>query len=328
MGSETNGWFTTAEEEAALALEWKKKYQLLQAVPEYQKSERDRLWLCSFLSSLLYVEALEFSIGRPKHLKQSDHSAVAYQMGRAVSPPEKPLTFDENGYETKAYRDFCRQARRLDATLRHYSSHYRYSQWKVKSRGREHAEEDFGEYNMDILRKGLKRGSASFDVGSSLYLYQQIYDRKLTEEPSLSQAAWLVKNAPLRRPIPEKPSPRGKWQIIQEQWRNNIENAHYWAALVAMTGSPLQYTENLLLDFICVADVDQFKRLARTFYEFRQRVRVTRVPNSRRTYVKQIPLEVPDNLAEIAPYSPMDVLDPLEDYQWAALSRYGKKTLR
>ena len=49
MATEKNGWFTTEEEEAALAVEWRKKYELLKSIPEYQKSERDRIWLCGFL---------------------------------------------------------------------------------------------------------------------------------------------------------------------------------------------------------------------------------------------------------------------------------------
>ena len=326
MTAEKNPWLNTAEEDAALKLEWKKKYELRQSIPEYQRSERDRIWLCRLLSSLLYVETLEFSIEPPKYSRQRDQGVVAYRMGEVVSSLQKPLTYDSDGYVTKAYRDFCREAERLHFTLRNYTSHYRHSHWKEKSRGREHAEEDFGQYNMDILRKGVKRGSASFDVGSSLYLYQQMYERKITQEPSLGKAAFLVKNAPLREPVPEKPSPRGKWEIIQEQWRNNVENAHYWAAIVAITGSPLQYTENLLLDFICVADVDRFQRLTRTFYEFRQRAIPPRVANNRRTYLNQIPLEVPDHLAEVAPYGPLDIANPLKAYQWEALSHYGKKT--
>ena len=176
-----------------------------------------------------------------------------------------------------------------------------------------------GLHTLETLRRGFRRAADPYDVGSSLYLYQQMYDRKLSTSPALSRAAWLVKNAPLRKPVPEKPIPRAKWQRIQEHWSVHFNDSHFWAALVATTKSPLLFNEDLLFDFVCDVDVDQFKRLSNTFLDFRKRV----VPPK----VSAKPMSLKQGLAglELDPLgllSSEHVLNPLEDFQWDALKLY------
>lgn len=328
MAIQKSGWFTTAAEEEALKVEHRKKLARLEALPAYQKHQLDTEWLCDLLSWLLFVDANEFATTPPKFKEASDHGTVAYRMGCRESLSAAPVTDSADGHETQHYQDLYRQQERFRRTLRRYALNYRRTQWSEGTRDRSRASVDFGEYNMDILRKGFKKAAASFDVGSSLYLFQQMHDRQLTEEPSLSKSAWLVKNAPTRKPIPETLAARGKWEAIQEQWKNNVETAHYWAALVAVTKSPLRYSEHLLFDLVCDVDIDQLRRLARTFFDFRQRASVARGSSRKRVYLKQIGSELPSDLAAVESIDPLNVPNPLAEFQWAVLSRYKAKQRR
>lgn len=325
MAIQKSGWFTTAAEEAELKAQHRMKRTLLEKRPDYQKHKQDTEWLCDLLSWLLFIDANEFSTTPSAHKNPVDLEAVAYRMGRRELVSAAPVTDNVEENETQPHQKLYREQEKFHATIRRYAFLYRHTQWNESTRDRSHVLVDFGEYNMGILRHGFKRGAASFDVGSSLYLFQQLHDREMCDEPSLSKAAWLVKNAPTRKPVPETLAPRGKWEFIQEQWKNNVETAHYWASFVALAQSPLMYSELLLFDFVCDVDIDQLRRLARTFYEFRQRARVPRSSSKKPGYLKQISSQVPNDLAGFEAVSPLDVPDPLAEFQWAVLSRYKTK---
>ncbi|MDN2677660.1 hypothetical protein [Janthinobacterium sp. SUN033] len=320
MATEKNRWFTTEAEEAELRKESQAKQELLNALPEYRKSERDKYALCDLLTSMLFVEANHFTI-TPSRALPSERIET-HLIENAEVKLQKPLTYGEDHCDTQAYQDFQQGERKFRTAIRHYAAFYRSSQWNEHRYDHGQVESVVGSYFMDTLRQAFKRASAAFDVGSSLYIYQQMHDRRLSEAPSLSKAAWLVKNAPTRKPIPEKQTPRGKWELIQEQWKNHIHDAHCWAAVVCMMKSPLQYNENTLFDFIRDADYDQFLRLTRTFYEFRLRANIPKSAGRIRPYLKQISPSVPENLENFEPIPPSQVPAHLESFQWDALSRY------
>lgn len=315
----SGGWEDTTEaEEAELQQKFEQELARLNAIPEYKKHQNDKVWICNFLSELLYVDAHEFTVSPPPF-----PSHVAYRMARVELTSQKPLTYDADGYQTQEYRHFTQQRQSFNSALRHYVQYFRTSQWDNSTYVRAEAEAYLGRYTMDVLRQGFKRASAPYDVGSSLYIYQQMYDRQLSQSPALSRAAWLVKNAPLRKPVPEKPTPRGKWQRIQEQWKDHFDDSHFWAALVTTTKSPLQLNENLLFDFICDVNVDQLTQIANTFWDFRQRVKPPKISAKNPMYLKQGLSEF--KIDQTRRISPLEIPNLLEDFQWAALSRYPQK---
>lgn len=327
MANETNGWRETPSEELERKMEWRHQQTILNANPGYVKDKEDTRYLCEKLASILYVESKEFSITAPVYLVKKEPKTVAHFITTQATIGDKPLSYDTDGNETQTHQDFLRQQSIFYQTIRRYASAYRRSEWNQEVCDRAQAQSRFGRYNMNILQQGLVRAPASYDVGSSLYIYQQMYDRGMSEAPSLSKAAWLVKNAPTRLPVPMTLAPRGKWELIQEHWKYNVQDAHYWAALVVLAQSPLQFNTETLLDFVCNVKVDEFRRLARTFYDFRQRVTVPKGPANRRMYLKQVESEAPSDLGQIEPYSPLEVPDLLAEYQWGVLPRYGAKTV-
>lgn len=312
------GWFTTAAEDAEIAQKARQVHARLNMIPEYRQHQQDTRVINIMLSELLYVDAHEFSVPSP-----GLPSKAEYRMARAEIGSKRPLTYDSDGYMTRDYKYFRQQREAFSAALQRYVSLFRKSEWDSYTYNRADAEDYLGRYTMDILRKGFKRASAPYDVGSSLYLYQQMYDRQLSESPALSRAAWLVKNAALRRPVPENPTPRGKWKLIQEQWKDHFDESHFWAAIVTITRSPLHFTEGLLFDFVCDVNVKKLNRIAYTFYDFRQRVVPSKISIKKTMYLKQglAPYEIDQEKR----LNPLEIPNLLEDFQWSALSRYPAK---
>lgn len=322
MTTEKNGWFTTAAEEAEQKAEWLRKHARMEAIPEYAKLQEDIRYLCGVLTEILFVESNEFSVPPPRYPPKKESESVVHRMAPVAPKPQKPPSFDSNGYYTQEYQDFMQQRGNFYTLINRYARWYRPSRWSDQSRDRAQADSSLGRYSMAKLRQGLKRGASSIDVGSSLYIYQQMHERQSAVVPTLSKAAWLVKNAPLREPVPDVLTPRGKWELIQEHWKHNVDDAHYWAAVIAMTPSPFMYNEDTLLEFLCTADIDQFRRLARTFFEFRKNVIVPKGSKTRRMYLKQLPLEIRDDLEDVQPLDPLTVPNLVGDFQWAVLTRY------
>ncbi len=312
------GWGINEEDDAE---RWQKRQEesaRLNAIPEFQKHRRDQSWVCSLLADLLYIDSHAFA------MPLRNQSRVAYRMGRVESKSIKPLPYDADNNDIPEYIHFQQSRRMFSSALWRYVSCYRSSQWDTRLYDRAQAETHLGLHTMNVLRQGFKRAWAPYDVGSSLYLYQQMYDRKLSASPSLSRAAWLVKNAPLEKQFTENHKGRSKWERIQEQWKEHFHDSHLWAALVTTTKTPLRLDENSLFDFVCDVDVDHFSRLEKAFYHFRQRVEPPKPSVTKLMYLKQ---GLSDE--EIAPsvrLDPLEIPNPLEDFQWDALSRYPSKT--
>lgn len=315
--SQSYGWGVDEAKDAEQYETLKLERARLNAIPEYRKHLDDGTWLCRLLPDLLYVDAHEFYV--PPFREQS------LRRKHLIDPigmeSKKPSAY-AGDVESPEYIYFKEERRAFSSALSRYVISFRTSQWDKRPRDRLKAASYLGVHALEILRQGFRRAADPYDVGSSLYLYQQMYDRKLSTSPALSRAAWLVKNAPLRKPVPEKPIPRAKWQCIQEHWSVHFNDSHFWAALVATMKSPLLFNENLLFDFVCDVDVDQFKRLSNTFLDFRKRVAIPKVSAK--------PMSLKRGLAglELDPIgllSSEDVLNPLEDFQWDALKKYPTK---
>lgn len=312
------GWGVDEAKDAERWHEQQVESARLAAIPEYAKRNNDLRDVCFLLSDLLFVDAHEFS------MPDRGNSTVTYLAGKAESHSNKPLPYDTEGLETQAYKAFQQRRNIFCSRLRAYAMTFGANPWDTRpARNQTEAHAYFGQHVMDIIKDGLKRAPEAFDVGSSLYLYQQMYDRQLDEYPTLSKAAWLVKNAPIRKPVSDKHIPRGKWERIQEQWKDHFDHSHYWAAIVTLTRSPLQYNENLLLNLICAPDVDQLHRVAMTFLEFRQRVTPPKFSVKKPMYLKQ---RVPKaEICRTERVAPLDIPNLLETFQWQALSHYSPK---
>lgn len=302
-----SGWGINEAEYEARQLELER----LSAIPEYQKHQQDKRWIERLLVDLLFAE--EHSLTFPPRPQTN----VTRHTSRRQAKPNKPDAYGSDGLETLAYTNFKLERRAFSIALFRYVGYFRSSQWDKRKHDRKDAEVLLGAHAMEVLRRGFKRAEAGYDVGASLYLYQQMYDRKLCTSPSLSRAAWLVKNAPLRRPVPAHPIPRGKWQRIQEQWKDHFGSADYWAAIATTTKSPLHFIEEDFFTFVCEVDVDQLKQIANAFLDFRVRV----VPPK----VSATPMYLKQGLSsfENEDKPPIDIPNPLEDFQWEALLRYS-----
>ncbi|USX15571.1 hypothetical protein NHH88_07255 [Oxalobacteraceae bacterium OTU3CAMAD1] len=310
------GWGENEVGDAASDAQNKLKQARLNTTPEYQKHLEDQTWLRHLLLDLLYDEHVAFAIPAPRT------PIVTHRTTSTERNSSKPLAYDSDGHETSAYTSFQLDRRAFSIALMRFIDTVRTSQSGMRRYDQTAAKALLGAHAIDVLRQGFKRAEVPHDVGSSLYLYQQMYDRKLCAAPALSRAAWLLKNAPLRKPISEKLIPRSKWQRIQEQWKDHFSSSHYWAAVAATIKSPLRFNEDLLFDFVCNVDVDQFKRLADTFFDFRVRV----VPPK----VSAMPMYLKQGLSwrEIDQANlllPTEVPNALEPYQWDALALYPTK---
>jgi hypothetical protein len=305
-----SGWGVNPEEDAAQRLKVQQEHARLNAIPEYRKHREDRIWLQKLLMDLLFDERREFVFPERPQPK------VVHSTGRRELKATKPCAYDVDYRESLAYMSFKQERRTFSIALTHYSNEFRTSRWDKDRHDRKYAHARLGAYTMNALKQGFKRAEMGHDVGSSLYLYQQMHDRKLSTSSALSRAAWLVKNAPLRKPVPETLIPRGKWQRIQEHWRDYYPDSHYWAAMAATTKSPLLFKEDLLFDFICDVDVDLFQKIANSFVDFRIRV----VPPK----ISKVPMYLKQGLAlyEIEENPLAEIPNALEDFQWEALSRY------
>lgn len=163
-----------------------------------------------------------------------------------------------------------------------------------------------------------------FKVGASLYIYQQMCDGKFASDASLSKAQWLLTAAPLTTDESTVRKDGGSPDEIGKQWKHYFAVAHYWAAFVVLSGTPLQYQDAAPLNFICNIDSTEFLNLAAAFFDFRRRVEV---PFARRKgqeipYIKQGIATIPDNLKEVPLMSIQDIPDLLAGYQWDMLQQY------
>lgn len=319
-----SGWYITEAEELELAELSSKRSAVLRSIPEYAKHERDGVALCGILTDLLRPEDAMFDINTaPAELNAS----VIHQLTPQVQKSMRLPAYDESGYETETYQKYKKQTAWLNTALRHYSLMFRLSLWDEASRDRKNHETVIGPLHMETLRSAFKAASAAFDVGASLYIYQKMHNEKISKTPSLSKAAWLVKNAPLKNIASETHIPRGKWQIIQEQWKNHYRNSHYWAALIAMSKNPFEYTEATILNFICNANYDDFMMLSSIFKEFRCRVIVPPGgPPGKIAYIKR-GINCRKTHDDDDSMAPISILTPnlIQDFQWDALSRYTSK---
>lgn len=281
----------------------------LNTLPEYRKSNDDRRYLCLILTDLLFDEGSEFEFFPNKQRQE----AVTYRLGKPEGKSWKLPAYDSDGNESQARRTFCEQRNSFVRLLRAYANRHRETLWYTAA-DRTDPLYSMGFHNTEILQQGLKRGEKSFEVGSSLYVYQQMYDRNRCDTPSLSKATWLLKTC--------YPTGFGSLKSMQEQWKFNAGTAHYWAAIATLMKQSIAWRPSVLLDFICNADADEFKRLARTFYEFRQRVNVPHSSSEKRVYLKDVPPGVPLDFLDVEPISPLDIPDPLDEDQWRLLKRY------
>lgn len=296
----------------------------LNAIPEYVKRRKDLHDICVLLADLLYVDDHEFD-PLPPTKEHPRRATSKYSMGKEESKSLKPLQYDANNCYTQEYNKFQEQRSVFRSRLHHYVMTFGINPWDTRRRvpDRADAQAYLGQYTVDILNMGFSRASAAFDVGSSLYLYQQMCDRNIAEQPSLSKAAWLVKNAPLRKPASDKHIPRGKWGRIQEHWKDHFNDSHFWAAIVTLTKSPLQFSESLMLNLLCEPEMDQLVRLANTFLEFRRRITPLKISAKRPMYLKQGICDI--EILREERLEPLEIPNLLEDYQWESLSRYSPK---
>lgn len=301
-------WNLTKEEEAEIAAERERRFAYLNTLPEYRKSNDDRRYLHSILTDLLFDENSEFERDPIK-----PQEAVKYRLGKPEGKSGKLPFGDADGYETQAYRMFREKRNSFSRLLRIYAERHRGTPWHTAADPNDPLYH-IGFHNTEILHQGLNRGAKSFEVGSSLYVYQQMYDRNRCETPSLSKATWLLKTC--------YPTRFGSLKSMQEQWKFNVDSAHYWAAIATLMRQSKAWTPSILLDFICNADVDEFERLAQAFYEFRQRVKVPHSSSAKRVYLKDLSPGVPYRFWDVEPISPLDIPDPLDEDQWRLLKRY------
>jgi hypothetical protein len=320
MTSEINsGWNSNkADDEEKL---YKRHHATTRLVGQQraQENDRDARAICRLLADLLYVDAHEFNI------TLGDPSTSTYRMGRIKQQPQKPPCYDGNGDETPEFKYFRQQRDMFYSSIMHYAMFCRYDPWGegMPKYNSTEARSLVGLYTLNIIVQGFKRAPAAFDVGSSLYLYQQLHDRKLCELPALSKAAWLVKNAPMNADsVGERP--RGEWKRIQEYWKHHFEWSHLWAAIVTTTGSPLCFSEDLLFNFICNVDLGKFNKFAYTFLDFRQRVRPPKVSGHTQMYLKQGLTQSKIDRTKLLDLREIPCL--LDDFQWD-LSRYPRKVL-
>lgn len=301
-------WNLTKEDEAEIAAERERRLAYLNTLPEYRKSIDDRGYLHSVLTDLLFDEDSEFE---PSPNKPQE--AVTYRLGKPEGKSGKLPFAYEDGFETQAFRMFREKRDSFSRLLRIYAERHRETPWHT-ALDPTNPSYHIGFHNTEILHQGLNRGAKSFEVGSTLYVYQQMYDRNRCDTPSLSKATWLLKTC--------YPTRFGSLKSMQEQWKFNADCAHFWAAIATLTKQPRAWTPSILLDFICNADADEFQRLARAFLEFRQRVKVPHSSSEKRVYLKDVSPEIPFYFRYIEPISPLDIPDPLDEDQWRLLKRY------
>lgn len=301
--------------DAELKKQWEAEYALLRAKPEYKKYVEDKDYLCDVLVYILFDADNEFEEDQKN--SPSENSITRHSTISAPNNSKKPSRHDGN-LETQAFQEFQRRERSFGGCIRQYASTFRSSPWDAKSYDRSDPLRHIGRHRMDTLAKEIARGAKSFDLGYSLYIYQQMYDRKKVPEPSFSKAAWLLKHTPLQETKSGRLVARSKWEVIQEQWRFHVKTAHYWAALIALMKPPLEYNSDLLLDFVCQADANKFKELATAFYDFRKRVEIPRKSSKQGMYIKDLLW----SHEEAQHIDPLDIPDPLQPFQWDALSQY------
>lgn len=317
------GWGIDEAEDEKRRLERQEESTRLNAIPEYVRRKKDLRDMCDLLADLLYVDNHEFA--PPPHPQHPHRITATYRMGKGESKSLKPPQYDADNCDTQEFKNFQQQRAIFRSRLHSYVRTFGINPWDSRRRVPDQREAPalLGQHIVDIVSQGLRRAPDAYDVGSSLYLYQQMHDRKIEIHPSLSKAAWLVKNAPMRMPSSDKHTPRGKWGRIQEHWKDHFDDSHYWAAIVTMTKSPLQFNEEQLLNLVCEPDLDRLYRLANTFLQFRQRVTPPRTSVKRPAYLKQC---LPDmEIRREDRVDPLEIPNLLQDFQWNALSRYSPK---
>jgi len=291
------------------------EFALLREKPEYKKHKQDRGYLCDILVYMLFDADNEFEPVVKESL--SEKSYLRHSTTIAPKSSKKPLR-NEGHMETQAFQEYQRRERVFYSCVYQYTNAFRPTPWDARIHDRSDPPSYIGRHRMDTLEKETARGAKSFDLGYALYIYQQMYDRKKLSEPSFSKAAWLLKHAPLEEFKSNHLIPRSKWEVIQEQWKFHVKTAHYWAALIALMKPSFEYNSNLLLDFVCQADASEFKKLASAFYDFRKRVEIPRKSAKQTMYIKDLLWSYED----AQPIDPLDIPDPLQQFQWDALSHY------
>lgn len=169
-----------------------------------------------------------------------------------------------------------------------------------------------------------------YKLGAALYLHQQMVVHNKCKEPSQSKALWLAAKAPLKfvdvgNGIELRPD-GGDSGKIGDRWASYYSVAHFWAAFVVWTKSPLVFpdTNHPLLDFICSAEVDHFLADAALFRAFREQVKTPRTKNAF-PFIKQFEEREDDVLSDVVPSPTGSIPDLLENYQWEALEQYATR---
>lgn len=302
-------WNATDEERNA----WYAKEQAIkEADPAYRIRKENIRRLCGFIANMVY----------PPGPFRND--SVELRGGHIVQlNPPKPLQKGEYPWNA----DW-----RLDMALWHYC--YVYRRFQPKLAPGEEAEHlsRLPLHLSNLILESCEIAKWPYKLGAALYIHQQMAVRQRDDEPSQGKAQWLVAKAPIKnieqggklllRPDGGEPSKVG------DQWKKYFAVAHFWAAFVLWTKSPLDYPAGrfTLIDFICNADPVEFLANAAAFVKFRAAQETTRtktVPFIRKGIDHDF---IEDN--QIVPTNPDSIPDLLAPYQWSALSQYKTRPRR
>ena len=251
-----------------------------------------------FLARRERIRILSQVIGEMLYPPGPDCSESVYRGGRIVdmAPPAKPIQANEYP---------CNAGERVGHLLAHYIQVYRDARKidKNKRLSRDRESTILGEVPPSIQGQILEAHEAAkwpYKLGASLYVHQQMAARNKVSEPSQGKAQFLVAKAPIR----------------------NFQLAHYWAAFVVWTKSPLICPTDrfALIDFVARAEPDEFFSNAAAFRRFRVTQPITRRKGS--PFFKQGLDTVDRCLEEAIPTAPLKIRDFLKPYQWAALKHY------
>ncbi len=277
-----------------------------------------------FLARRERIRILSQVIGEMLYPPGPDCSESVYRGGRIVdmAPPAKPIQANEYP---------CNAGERVGHLLAHYIQVYRDARKidKNKRLSRDRESTILGEVPPSIQGQILEAHEAAkwpYKLGASLYVHQQMAARNKVSEPSQGKAQFLVAKAPIRNFQPEGIVPLrpdgGEPSKIGDQWRRYFQVAHYWAAFVVWTKSPLICPTDrfALIDFVARAEPDEFFSNAAAFRRFRVTQPITRRKGS--PFFKQGLDTVDRCLEEAIPTAPLKIRDFLKPYQWAALKHY------
>ncbi|MEC4723286.1 hypothetical protein RY831_29445 [Noviherbaspirillum sp. CPCC 100848] len=283
--SEQNPWLMTPQEEAA----WLARIRQENDTPESRQRDANRKKMAALLMNMLLplIPAEAPAVTSPPSARKAPaHDALAELAG-----------------------DVRGQDRLLHALNRYACAS---------------GEASLGVYHRVLIQQLAFAARKLHKLGATLYLLQQLYDRRLHPEPGISKAQTLFAIAPLHEddPLLEREAP----DKITAVWRRYSCVASNWAAFVVLTKSPLDYQPELLHDFL-QADPVEAERLTEQFAAFRHRFRPVRthMGKSPTSYIKRGLGKLPPPTQHDPLYTEpaLDIPNLLADYQWQALHQYS-----